>query len=233
MTTTQPPASPKPEAPSQSQGSSRSPSRKKGSRIRKRTALPTAEVRSRLLDAALAQIRTQGYDETSVAELTRKIGVAKGTFFNHFATKEALLFEWFSACWLEVERRIESESAGGAGAIIRFAEALGEAFTAEPALSRAFAIRLHQLPDSGIAAEYPIPRTRRWVEAQLQACLPMIVPIRAISESALATLVTAALFDELLERAIQGAPLERRGQRAPGLLDRLSFLLESAGYSVP
>lgn len=49
-----------------------------------------ASARQKLLDAALAVIREKGYVATTVDELCERAGVAKGSFFHHFAGKEAL-----------------------------------------------------------------------------------------------------------------------------------------------
>jgi len=49
-----------------------------------------APARQKLLDAALAVIREKGYVATTVDELCERAGVAKGSFFHHFAGKEAL-----------------------------------------------------------------------------------------------------------------------------------------------
>ena len=46
--------------------------------------------RKKLLDAAVKLIRANGYSATTVDELCAEAGVAKGSFFHHFATKEAL-----------------------------------------------------------------------------------------------------------------------------------------------
>jgi TetR/AcrR family transcriptional repressor of nem operon len=51
---------------------------------------PMAPARQKLLDAALSVIRTKGYAATSIDELCAEAGVAKGSFFHHFKTKEAL-----------------------------------------------------------------------------------------------------------------------------------------------
>jgi AcrR family transcriptional regulator len=49
------------------------------------------ERRDRLYDAAVTLFREQGYENTTVDQITRQAGVAKGTFFNYFPTKDALL----------------------------------------------------------------------------------------------------------------------------------------------
>jgi len=48
------------------------------------------ESRARLLDAALAVIRSKGYSDTSVDDICNAAGLTKGSFFHHFDSKEAL-----------------------------------------------------------------------------------------------------------------------------------------------
>jgi AcrR family transcriptional regulator len=45
----------------------------------------------RIFEVAVHLFRTQGYDATTVEAITSAAGVAKGTFFNHFASKHAVL----------------------------------------------------------------------------------------------------------------------------------------------
>lgn len=47
--------------------------------------------RQRLLKESLRLFRENGYDQTKVSDITRAAGVAKGTFFNYFPTKEQVL----------------------------------------------------------------------------------------------------------------------------------------------
>jgi AcrR family transcriptional regulator len=51
------------------------------------------ETRQRLLECAWQLFQGHGYDDTTVEEITDAADVAKGTFFNYFQTKEALLDE--------------------------------------------------------------------------------------------------------------------------------------------
>lgn len=49
------------------------------------------ERRERLYEAALSLFREQEYDATTVDQIAKAAGMAKGTFFNYFATKDAIL----------------------------------------------------------------------------------------------------------------------------------------------
>jgi len=48
------------------------------------------DARQALLDATLTLVRKQGWAATSIDQLCREVGVTKGAFFHHFASKEAL-----------------------------------------------------------------------------------------------------------------------------------------------
>lgn len=48
------------------------------------------DARRELLDAALGIVRKQGWSATSVDQICAAVGVTKGAFFHHFASKDAL-----------------------------------------------------------------------------------------------------------------------------------------------
>lgn len=53
-------------------------------------AAARGDTRMALLEAALMLVRRQGWSATSIDQLCREVGVTKGAFFHHFASKEAL-----------------------------------------------------------------------------------------------------------------------------------------------
>jgi AcrR family transcriptional regulator len=53
------------------------------------------DVRERLYAEALTLFRRDGFDAVPVSAICEATGVAKGTFFNHFPTKDHVLLEWY------------------------------------------------------------------------------------------------------------------------------------------
>jgi TetR/AcrR family transcriptional repressor of nem operon len=51
------------------------------------------DTRQRILDAALDQFHLRGYNGTSVQDLVDAAGAPKGTFYNHFSSKQDLAVE--------------------------------------------------------------------------------------------------------------------------------------------
>ncbi|MEM1205152.1 MAG: TetR/AcrR family transcriptional regulator [Acidobacteriota bacterium] len=54
------------------------------------------ELRRLLYETALELFQAQGYEGTTVQQITETLNVAKGTFFNHFPTKEHVVAEWYN-----------------------------------------------------------------------------------------------------------------------------------------
>ncbi|GLS89515.1 TetR family transcriptional regulator [Psychromonas marina] len=63
--------------------------------------VPKKDKKQALLDSALALFVDQGFHATSTASIAKKAGVATGTLFHHFASKDALLNHLFMAVKLE------------------------------------------------------------------------------------------------------------------------------------
>lgn len=84
----------------------------------------------RVFEAALAEFRRVGVEKARVSDICHAAGVAKGTFFFHFATKDDVL--------LERQRRISEAMAG------RIERELGHAGSASGFIERLIAIVLQE-----------------------------------------------------------------------------------------
>lgn len=47
-----------------------------------------------LMDASIELFRKNGYEETTIDEITKTVGIAKGTFYNFFGSKRDVLMKW-------------------------------------------------------------------------------------------------------------------------------------------
>jgi len=54
------------------------------------------ELRQMLYETSLEMFEASGYENTTVQQITDQLGVAKGTFFNHFPTKEHVIEQWYN-----------------------------------------------------------------------------------------------------------------------------------------
>lgn len=50
------------------------------------------ETKNRIFEVSGKLFKTKGFENTTIDEVTKEAGIAKGTFFNYFPTKEALIF---------------------------------------------------------------------------------------------------------------------------------------------
>lgn len=82
--------------------------------------------RERLLHAAQELIEDGGYGAASVAAIAGRAGVAAGTLYRHFASKEQLFVELFRTVCSREERAMQmaAEQMNGAGAVARLEEVL-------------------------------------------------------------------------------------------------------------
>lgn len=107
------------------------------------------ETRQRLMEAALRLFREQGYDDTTVGQIAEAADVAKGTFFNYFETKEAILPALVEWRLKELEDALLPEQGAPASPVARIKQAL--CLVAEDPLSdpvvvrRLFAARRYHL----------------------------------------------------------------------------------------
>jgi AcrR family transcriptional regulator len=92
----------------------------------------SAEIRERLFHASLDLFARKGFEETTVEDITEAADVGKGTFFNHFPSKDHILLA-FAHMQLERLHEAVEEARHSNEPIAQFARALTERMTTEPA----------------------------------------------------------------------------------------------------
>ncbi len=85
------------------------------------------QLRQQLYDTALELFREQGYENTTVQQITSRAGVAKGTFFNHFSSKDQVVAEWHRGVTRDALDAAESQSyASAREAVMALMDALAD-----------------------------------------------------------------------------------------------------------
>ncbi|MBN1171569.1 MAG: TetR/AcrR family transcriptional regulator, partial [Micromonosporaceae bacterium] len=69
---------------------------------------PNVQTRRRILDVALELFRSQGYDRTSLREISERLGFSKAALYYHFNAKEDILVALAGDLLDELERIIQA-----------------------------------------------------------------------------------------------------------------------------
>jgi len=94
-----------------------------------------AHLEQQLYEVALQLFRDQGYEHTTVQQITDQVGVAKSTFFNHFPSKEHVVVLWYRHLTLDSLAKMEKQRhASALEAITALTDALAVRAVAEPKL---------------------------------------------------------------------------------------------------
>ena len=77
------------------------------------TAKAKAETRARILEAAANLFQINGFSQTTTRDIARATGLATGTLFNYFATKEELALNLVGTCLRDAEADFQKRRHGG------------------------------------------------------------------------------------------------------------------------
>lgn len=102
---------------------------------------PADLTRQRLVRAALELFTTQGYHPTTTPQIARRAGIAEGTIYRHFSSKQQLLNELYrgAARWaLQLVRQTETRPGPARDRLAYLAELLVDGGGREPAVVRLF-----------------------------------------------------------------------------------------------
>jgi len=176
------------------------------------------ETRQRLMEAASALLRERGYEATTVEQIAEAADVAKGTFFNYFATKEAILPAIAARLLQQLEETLSPERGAPASPVARIKLALclmSDDPLCEPRLARRLftAVMRHRGIHPGLALRDLLTKQVRQAQAAGE--------IRAeLNPIYLGNVISALFFQQLMmwHHGYRPAPL-------PELLDETVDLL--------
>ena len=63
------------------------------------------QIRTAIIDTAVALFIEKGYEQVSVDDITKTVGVAKGTFYNYFQAKSDILRVWVERLFRQLDYR--------------------------------------------------------------------------------------------------------------------------------
>jgi AcrR family transcriptional regulator len=182
-----------------------------------RAGRPRASSRETLAEAACELFLEQGYDATSVADITRRAGVSRSSFFNYFSAKGDIFWAAFDERIAEAETSLDV--AHGAVATV-----LADALSGFAPDSLALAVVNAEAMgiETELAREAAVRRTRLGDAVAARLVTGGADPLRAaICGAAYAAAVLAALWVWARDGAGR-APLEPIVQRAlamvPGIV---------------
>ena len=106
---------------------------------------PAAELtHQRLIRAALELFSSRGYHDTTTAQIAKKAGVAEGTIYRHFPSKQQLLNELYRAALRWAAKAVDDAAAATPRARLTLvAQALVEGAVRDPAVVKVGLLERH------------------------------------------------------------------------------------------
>ena len=179
-------------------------------------ASETAEKHQRILDEAARLFRERGFTVVSVGEIMKATGLTHGPFYNHFASKQALMAEGIAhaseksledLCGMPetkegraayVSRYLSADHRNGPGQGCLMA-ALACEISREPEVKRSFTIHLKAFVDT-FTRHFPWPRkqdARGDAIRMLASMVGALILARAVDDDGLADEILREVKSEL------------------------------------
>ena len=178
--------------------------------------------RQAILDTAYRLFRTQGFERTSVAEITNAVGGSKATIYSHFPSKEELFVECMMAAaenyMAGTLRHLDAANADAATALFEFGRSF-LAFICSPEQLEVRRLMIAEAARSGTGKLFfdKISALRSHVSAFMSGCMASGTlrrddPLRAADH--LGALLEAEILEPLLLHVREGPPSEKEVERA-------------------
>jgi AcrR family transcriptional regulator len=175
--------------------------------------------RSEIFRAALDLFAARGFEAVTVEQICAGADVARGTFFLHFQSKAALLFEWNRELAGELAERLRDPRDSALAQYRTLVEALGEQWQRRPDATRTLLIALLASPDSEEPAERDL---RALVERVVQRGQERGEFRRNVSARLAAAAFLATCAAGFAAAAPDGSPAAQRNELLHALLHGLS-----------
>ncbi len=172
--------------------------------------------RQAILDTAFRLFRTQGFDKTSVSEITAEVGGSKATIYSHFPSKEELFVECMMAAaenyMAGTLKHLGASSANPAVALFDFGRSfLNFICSAEQLEVRRLMIAEAARSGTGKLFFDKITVLRTHVSAFMAACMASGTLRRddpALAADHLGALLEAEILEPLVLQVREGSPSE-------------------------
>jgi AcrR family transcriptional regulator len=132
----------------------------------------SAEIRERLFRAALDLFAEKGFGETTVEDITNTADVGKGTFFNHFPSKDHILLAFGEMQLGKLEEAIRLARSTNEP-MPQFLRALGAHMTEEPTRNPAIVRALLQ----GYLSTSPVREIMIEIQTRMHALLTQMIQL--------------------------------------------------------
>jgi AcrR family transcriptional regulator len=173
--------------------------------------------RQAILDTAFRLFRTQGFDKTSVSEITAEVGGSKATIYSHFPSKEELFVECMMAAaenyMAGTLKHLEASSAAPAVALFDFGRSfLNFVCSPEQLGVRRLMIAEAARSSTGKLFFDKITALRTHVSAFMSACMAAGTLRRddpSLAADHLGALLEAEILEPMLLHVREGSPGER------------------------
>jgi AcrR family transcriptional regulator len=172
--------------------------------------------RQAILDTAFRLFRTQGFDKTSVSEITAGVGGSKATIYSHFPSKEELFVECMMAAAEDYMagtlRHLDASSADPAVALFDFGRSFLN-FICSPEQLEVRRLMIAEAARSGTGRRFfaKITALRTHVSAFMSACMASGTLRRddpTLAADHLGALLEAEILEPLLLH-VRGSPGDR------------------------
>ena len=173
--------------------------------------------RQAILDTAYRLFRAQGFDQTSVAEISAEVGGSKATIYSHFPSKEQLFVECMMAAaenyMTGTLKHLDPSSANPAVALFDFGTSFLR-FICSPEQLEVRRLMIAEARRSGTGKRFfeKVTVLRAHVSAFMAACMASGTLRRddaALAADHLGALLEAQILEPLLLHVREGSPGEK------------------------